>query len=502
MNDRVAQPPEARRLLAADLGADAWELLLAGISDGLAAIDNEWRFTYVNAAAERLWGRKAEALIGRTIFESLEIDADNPFLTAYLASKASGERAFFTARSEIFSAWFEVRGYPHPGGYTILFRDITEERRGFVATIENRRTLDVVRAINQRIFETSQDLIVMVDGKGVVLGANPSAAAVVGISPEEMVGRSPAEFIFADDLESTRTEMRLARHGRQIRQFDCRYVHRTGRVVSTAWMAVWSEPERQYVLIGRDITERLEVEERLRQAQRLESIGRLTSGVAHDFNNLLAIIAGNMELMLDVAGLPPEAAERGRVTLHAARRGIELTHRLLAFARQQPLKPETVDANGLIANLIGLLTPTLGRGIEVAFTGAAGLWPVSIDAAGLESAITNLAVNARDAMPSGGRLLIETQNVILGADDTRNDPGVKPGEYVAVVVSDSGTGIPPEVINRIFEPFFTTKKAGVGTGLGLSMVFGFAKQSDGHIRADSEVGRGTTMRLYLPRAEA
>jgi PAS domain S-box-containing protein len=508
MSHNGAQPKEAPGhgstadpSVAADLGADAKEMLLASISDGLVAFDNDWRFTYVNAAAERLWKRKAEELVGRTIFDALKVDPDNPFYAAYVASKATGDPAFFVAYSTTFSAWHEVRGYPHIRGYTIFIRDVTEERTGYLATVEQQRSLDVARAINQRIFETSQDLILVVDRQGRFLRVSPSSMTVLGIPPEDMVGHSAAAFVFPEDLEGTREEMRLARRGRLMRHFDCRYMHKNGRPVSIAWMGVWSEAEQQHFFIGRDMTERLEAEERLRHAQRLESVGQLTGGIAHDFNNLLAIIMGSIELMFDVPGLPPEAAERGRAALHAAQRGAELTRRLLAFARQQPLKPQVVDANELVGNLTGLLSRTLGQEIDVSFTGASDLWPVFIDAAGLESAITNLAVNARDAMPSGGRLVIETRNEILDADYARENPGAVAGEYAAVIVSDTGTGMPQEVLSRIFEPFFTTKEAGKGTGLGLSMVFGFVKQSGGHVRAYSEVGHGTSVRLYLPRAK-
>jgi len=500
---RDAEPRNNQRgePVTGPFGTDVSETILASISDGLVAFDNDWRFVYLNAGAERLWNRKAESLIGETIFDALRVDETNPFHTAYLASKKNGEPAVFVAYSENFKAWHEVRGYPHPLGYTIFIRDVTEERAQHVARLDAQRKVDLARSINQRIFDTSQDLILVVDSHGTFLRVSPSSASIIGTPPEVMVGRSAADFIVAEDLESTRDEMRLARRGRRIRHFDCRYIHKNGRHVPLAWMGVWSEPEQQHFFIGRDMTERMAAEERLRHAQRLESVGQLTGGIAHDVNNLLAIIMGSIDLMFDVPELPTEAAERGRAALHAAQRGAELTRRLLAFARKQPLKPQVIDANALVGNLTGLLSRTLGQHIEVGFTGATYVWPVYIDAANLESAITNLAVNARDAMPDGGRLMIETRNEVLDSDYARDNPGAVPGEYVTVIVSDTGSGMPPEVLNRIFEPFFTTKEAGKGTGLGLSMVFGFVKQSGGHIRAYSEVGHGTTMRLYLPRAK-
>jgi signal transduction histidine kinase/CheY-like chemotaxis protein len=316
-----------------------------------------------------------------------------------------------------------------------------------------------------------------------------------------MVGHSATEFLYPADLDATREEMREARRGRIMRNFDCRYVHKDGRVVPLTWTGVWSEPDQQHFFIGRDMTERLAAEERLRRAQRLEAVGQLTGGIAHDFNNLLALIIGNIELMFDEPDTGPQVMEYGRAALHAAQRGADLTRGLLAFSRKQSLEPKVVDVNGLIGNLATLLGRTLGQNIEVTFTGAPNLSPVFVDPANLESAVANLAVNARDAMPGGGRLMIETCNETLDRDYVTENPEAEPGDYASVTVTDTGTGMRPEILSRIFEPFFTTKEAGKGTGLGLSMVFGFVKQSGGHIKAYSEIGHGTSFRLYLPRAK-
>jgi PAS domain S-box-containing protein len=249
-----------------------------------------------------------------------------------------------------------------------------------------------------------------------------------------------------------------------------------------------------------DATEEKRAADQLRQAQKMEAIGNLTGGMEHDFNNLLGVIIGNLDLAARFVPDGAEAKQLVQEASEAALSGAELTRRLLAFARQQPLRPQQIETNELVANIVGLLRRTLGENIEITLDLADGLWPVVADPAQLEAAITNLATNARDAMPRGGRLVIATGNRQLDADYAAAHVEVTPGDYVAVEVTDSGTGMAPEIAGRIFEPFFTTKEPGKGTGLGLSMVFGFIKQSGGHIAVYSEAGVGTTFRLYLPRA--
>jgi PAS domain S-box-containing protein len=249
-----------------------------------------------------------------------------------------------------------------------------------------------------------------------------------------------------------------------------------------------------------DITERCQTEDQLRQAQKMEAIGNLTGGMAHDFNNLLGIIIGNLDLLRDRQSGDPEADEITSEALDAALRGADLTRRLLAFARRQPLQPARTDVNALIAGIIKLLERTLGEEIQITLDLNPDTWPVVVDPAQLESALTNLATNARDAMPGGGQLIIVTENRSLDADYASQHAELQPGDYTMIEVSDTGTGMSAEVASRIFEPFYTTKEPGKGTGLGLSMVFGFIKQSGGHINVYSEIGIGTTFRLFLPRA--
>jgi len=357
---------------------------------------------------------------------------------------------------------------------------------------------EATRTINQRIFDTSLDLILVVDRHGTFLRVSPSAMPILGHLPEEMIGRSAINFIFEDDLEKTREEMRLARRRLVTRNFDCRYVHKAGRPVSLNWTGVWLEAYNQHFFIGRDMTDSLKLEAQLRHAQKMESIGRLTGGIAHDFNNLLTVIAGTSELLAETTSDPQLQAMAKRIN-EAADHGAQLTHRMLAFARKQPLQSRNVDLNEIVSQTAAPLQRMLGDDISLRCVLTEGAWPAVADPSQVEDALLNLAVNARDAMPRGGQLVIETANVDLDEQYAAQNPEVVPGPYSAITISDSGSGMPAEVIERAFEPFFTTKEVGRGTGLGLSMIYGFMKQSRGHIKIYSEVGHGTSIKLYFPR---
>jgi PAS domain S-box-containing protein len=252
--------------------------------------------------------------------------------------------------------------------------------------------------------------------------------------------------------------------------------------------------------VAEAVERRMEAEEALRQAQKMEAIGQLTGGIAHDFNNLLTGIIGSLEMLSTRInqGRLDEVSRYVTAARGAARRAATLTHRLLAFARRQPLDPKPTDANRLVAGMEELVRRTMEPTIQVEMVGAAGLWTTLVDPNQLENALLNLCINARDAMPRGGRLTIETANRWLD-EQAAHERDLPAGQYVSLCVTDTGTGIPPDVVSRIFDPFFTTKPTGQGTGLGLSMVHGFARQSGGQVRVYSEVGQGTTMCLYLPR---
>ena len=248
-----------------------------------------------------------------------------------------------------------------------------------------------------------------------------------------------------------------------------------------------------------DVTDRIRAEEQLRQSQKMEVIGQLTGGIAHDFNNILSVIVANIDALEEEPDLAPDQQRRLKRIGRSVWRATELTRQLLAFSRKQPLQAQVTDLNELITGTVKLLRRSLGQQIEIRTSLASELYAVNVDRAQLESALVNLSVNARDAMPDGGQLRIETSNITLRKDDAGR--GVRPGDYALLAVSDTGRGMSSTVVARIFEPFFTTKDVGKGTGLGLSMVYGFIKQSNGHIEVQSEPGRGTTFRLYLPRSE-
>ena len=356
-------------------------------------------------------------------------------------------------------------------------------------------------SINRRVFETSQDLILVTDGYGRLIRVSPSSQAILGYAPEEMVGRLGGDFMDARDLDSTREEMRQARRGRATRNFPARYRHKDGRIVSLVWMGVWSEEDRHHFFIGRDMTERERAEAQLRQSQKMESVGQLTGGIAHDFNNILTVIMANTDSLEEDASLSPEVRGLLQEIGAAAQRAADLNRQLLAFSRKQALRPRPTDLNELVAVTGKLLRRTLGERIEIDSVLADDLWPTFVDRAQIEAALVNLCVNARDAMPNGGRLLLETRNVVLDEDYAEREGEVVPGNYVLLAVTDTGTGIPAEMLPKVFEPFFTTKDVGKGSGLGLSMVYGFIKQSRGHVKIYSEVGRGTSVKLYLPRSD-
>ncbi|WP_197521159.1 MASE4 domain-containing protein [Bradyrhizobium icense] len=368
---------------------------------------------------------------------------------------------------------------------------------------ESKRTeqaLDQEMEERRRIFESSNDLILVSDSAGNLIQVSPSVSDILGYQPSEMVGHNAIKFIHPDDLEHTRKEMRAGRRGQSKRNFETRYISKEGKSVALNWTGTWSEPVRRHFFIGRDLTEKQAAEAQLRHVQKMDAVGQLTGGVAHDFNNILTVITGTIGILEEAVADQPQLAAVAKLIDEAAERGANLTKHLLAFARKQPLQPVEVDVNALVLEAAKLLHPTLGEHIEITPLLAEDAWTALVDPNQLSTAVLNLAINARDAMPNGGKLALETSNVVLDESYAGMHSEVTPGHYVMIAVSDTGSGIPPALLERVFEPFFTTKEVGRGTGLGLSMVFGFVKQSGGHVKIYSEQGHGTTVRVYLPRA--
>jgi len=392
--------------------------------------------------------------------------------------------------------WLSWVAVPEEGKFYCSARDITDE---VAATTER-----------DGIFAISRDLFAVATFDGYLRSINPAWSAALGRPEQELLLRPFSEIIHPEDLALTAGVVAALRSGQPVHQFHVRLLKSDGSAVAFAWSAVpvADRDNNLFYTVGRDITEERQHAEALataqaalRHSQKMEAVGQLTGGIAHDFNNLLAGISGSLELLerrlaegrLNGVDRYIGAARSG------ARRAAALTQRLLAFSRRQTLDPRPTDVNKLIMGMDELLRRSVGPEVAIEIVGAGGLWMTKIDPSQLENALLNLCINGRDAMaPEGGRLTIETANKWLDerAASARELP---PGQYVSICVTDTGTGMTPEVIDRAFEPFFTTKPLGQGTGLGLSMIYGFVRQSGGQIRIYSEVGRGTTMCLYLPR---
>jgi PAS domain S-box-containing protein len=415
-------------------------------------------------------------------------------------------------------AWVRIMGAPvrgidgQPTGGVVAVLDIDREKRADAELRELNATLErrVEEAIAERdrIWRLSTELMLVARFDAEIVAANPAWGTVLGWTEQELAGRRFIELVHPDDVAGTLAEASRLSEGITTLRFENRYRHKDGSYRWLSWTAV---PDARYIhAIARDVTAEREAaealrrtEEQLRQSQKMEVVGQLTGGVAHDFNNLLTVVTGHLDIAqrrLEAPGGAARVARNVRAAMEGAQRAATLTHRLLAFSRQSPLKPEVVDLNKAVSAMSDLIRRTLGEPISIETVLAGGLWRTEADPNQVESAILNLCVNARDAMPEGGKLTIETANAHL--DEAypavvRGD--IKAGQYVMIAVCDTGSGMAPEIRERVFEPFFTTKPIGKGTGLGLSQVYGFMRQSGGHVSIYSEVGEGTTVKLYFPR---
>ena len=474
--------------------------LLDASQDEILLVSTDGTVLAINKAARaRLAKRIADSdPIGLRLDQLLPKDLAESRLTVVQQVAATATLAHL--EQQIGAQWFEFWFYPvvRPDGgvseVAVYAREITERKQA-EANLRN-----LYQAIQQ-----SPVSVMITDLKGRIEYVNPQFTEVTGYALAEAIGQnprilksghtSPEEYAHLWETITSGGVWRGEFHNRK----------KNGELFSElALIAAVKDTEGKFthfVAVKEDITARKATDEQLRQAHKLQAVGQLTGGIAHDFNNLLAIIIGNLQLLQEHVGGDIKIGEFLTDALWSAQRGAELTYQLLAFARRQPLHPEVLNLNEVVEGMSDLLRRTLGAGIDIHVHLAPDLWEARADRGEIERALLNLAVNARDAMADGGVLTLETGNAVLDEEYAEQYPEVTAGDYVLFAVADTGIGMPPEILKRVLEPFFTTKEAGKGSGLGLSMVYGFVKQSGGHLSIHSDVvGHGTTVKLYLPRA--
>jgi PAS domain S-box-containing protein len=487
-----------------------FELLVQSVTDyAIYMLDTEGRVASWNPGARRFKGYEPDEIIGEhfsRFYTEEERAKDIPRIALETARREGRfEAEGWRVRKDGSRFWANVVIDPirDPAGtllgYAKITRDLTERRAADEAL---RLSEERFRLLVEGVTDYA---IYLLDPAGKVSSWNAGAARFKGYAAHEIIGEHFSRFYGEEDraagvpdraLETARREGRFEAEGWRVRKDGSRF-----------WASVVIDAIRRedgaligFAKVTRDLTEKRAIEEQLRQSQKMEAVGQLTGGLAHDFNNLLTGISGSLEMMqMRMAQGRTDEFDRYFIAAQGAvRRAAALTHRLLAFSRRQTLDPRPTNVNRLLSTLEDFVRRTVGPGVQVEVVGAASLWPTLVDPNQLENAILNLCINARDAMPEGGKLTIETSNKWLDERAARQQD-LPVGQYVSVCVSDTGTGMTPEVIARAFEPFFTTKPMGEGTGLGLSMIYGFTRQSGGQVRIYSELGQGTTMCLYLPR---
>jgi PAS domain S-box-containing protein len=496
------------------------QLLIDSVVDyAIYMIDLDGRVVSWNSGAERLKGYAAEEIIGQPFANFFTPEDREDALpkraleTAARVGRFESEGWRVRKDGSRFWALAVVDAVRDSDGKLVGFakvtRDMTERRS------EQTKMLESERRFRHLVEAVVDYAIFQLDAEGIVATWNAGAERIKGYTADEIIGQHFSRFYTEEDraaglparaLDSARSEGRFEMEGWRVRRDGSRF-----------WASVVIDAIRDdagrvvgFAKVTRDITERMETQRILRQteaqlaaAQRMEAVGQLSGGIAHDFNNLLMIIQGNLEKAQKINATASANTAMQRVlgnAMRGAQRAATLTHRLLAFSRRQPLDPKLLNVNTYLPGIADFLQRSLGETIEIEVVGAPGLWPIEVDVAQLESALVNLAINSRDAMPDGGKLTVEALNQVLDHQYCRGNPEIAPGQYVLIAVSDTGQGMSAEVLGRAFEPFFTTKEIGHGTGLGLSQVYGFVKQSGGHVKIYSEPGQGTSVKLYFPRA--
>lgn len=493
---------EALRALNADLERQVIERTQArGMTwhlspDLLGALNSQGYFETSNPAWKSLLGWSEEEVAGMSIFEMLHPDDVERTRGGFQLTQQGEPAIRFPNRYRCKDGgyrWISWVGIPEDGMVYCNGRDITEEK--------------AAEAERDRLWTLSEDMLARADYQGGMVAVNPAWTKVLGWSEQELLTNPYADIIHPDNVPAVTSALEEMGRTGQPTRFENRILSADGEWIPIGW-TVSPEPDGvHFIAVGRDLSEdkarerELQLaQEALRQSQKMEAVGQLTGGIAHDFNNLLAGIGGNLELLELRIGQGRLAGLERYIggAQDATRRAASLTQRLLAFSRRQTLDPRPTDVNRLIAGLEDLIRRTVGPSVDVEVVGAGGLWLTRVDTSQLENALLNLAINARDAMAGHGRITIETANKWLD-DRAARDRELPPGQYVSLCVTDTGSGMTPDIVAKAFDPFFTTKPIGQGTGLGLSMIHGFVRQSGGQVRIYSEPGKGTTMCLYFPR---
>ncbi len=466
-----------------------------------------------NAGAQAIKGYEADEIVGRhfsIFFTPADIAAGKP---AHVLQEAMAQGRFEDTGSRVrkdgSSFWANVVVTPiHAEDGTLLgFGKITRDISDRVAAADRLTSSEArLRTLVDTVLDTLVDGLIVIDRMGRVQVYNRACEKLFGYGSSEVVGHNVKMLMPPDTMRE---------HDQYLRNYQTTGIRkiigisrevvgqRKDGTTFPMHLAVGEAMhlgEPIYVGIIRDLTERNQVEAQLRQSQKMEAVGQLTGGLAHDFNNILMLISINVEALLE-QDVSVRTRDRLEQIEKSAARAAELTQQLLAYSRRQPLRPNLTNLNELVLATSKLLRRTLGEDIEIEPILAEDLWITNVDRTQLETTLVNLSLNARDAMPGGGKLVIETRNIVLDQDYVAQNPDVAAGPYAMLAVTDTGTGIPQDALEKVFEPFFTTKEVGRGTGLGLSMVYGFIKQSNGHIKIYSELDRGTSIKMYLPRAD-
>lgn len=493
------------------------ELLIDGVTDyAIYMLDSDGYVHSWNSGAQRIKGYLPQEIIGKH-FSNFYTEEERAKGTPALALATAAREGRYEAEgwrlrkdgsrfwaSVVIDAIRSERG--EISGFAKVTRDITERR---AAQEELRRSEQHLRLLIQSVTDYA---IYMLSPEGNVTSWNAGAERIKGYAKHEIIGMHFSQFYTPEDRKSGEPQRAL-----RIAQEQGKYENEAWRMRRDGtrfWASVVITPIRDdaakligFAKVTRDFTERQKAHEQLQQArarlfqsQKMEAVGKLTGGVAHDFNNVLQIIGGSLQLIQSAGGYGPAAKKWLNDALEAVERGSKLSAQLLAFARRQPLQPAAINPARLIRGMDALLRQALGEAIQIETVVAGGLWNTMVDPHQLENVILNVVINARDAMNANGKLTIELGNAMLDDQYALLEPDVSPGQYVLLAITDTGTGMPPDVVDRAFEPFFTTKPQGQGTGLGLSMAHGLIRQSGGHIKIYSEVGHGTTIKIYLPRS--